>query len=135
MPLAPTIRRTPTTAMTNFSRQRRHSSFVRYVMTGELRLRLRHDNHARSHWQYDFVSSGISLDAIFNCDADRVQPFRRLPCEKPGSANAGIAFCFEKIRRTRKTPLDGALIIVHRVAIKACLFQNFLALLSIAVQI
>src|SRR5437667_9143684 len=132
---APAIRRAPTTAITNFSRERGHSSFVRYVTTGEPSLGLRHDNHTRSHWQYDFASSGISLDPSLNCDANRVQPFWRLAREKPGGANACIAFCLEKIGRTRKTPLDGASIIVHRVAIKACLFQNFLALLSIAVQI
>ena len=67
--------------------------------------------------------------------AKTVKELVTLAREKPGGANARIAFCLEKIRRTRKTPLDGARVIVHRVAIKACLSQNFLALLPVAVQI
>jgi len=38
----------------------------------------------------------MSLDAIFNCDANRVQLFWRLAREKPGGANACIAFCMKK---------------------------------------
>jgi len=75
----------------------------------------------------------MSLDAIFNCDANRVQLFWRLAREKPGGANACIAFCMEKMGRIRKRPLDSARVVVHRIAIEACLFQNFLALVSIAV--
>src|SRR5262249_61595676 len=88
----PAIHRAPATAMTNFSRQRGHSSFVRLVTMGGPPSGLRHDNHTRSHSQYDFASSGILPDAIFNCLANRVQPLWRLPREKPGSANACIAF-------------------------------------------
>src|SRR5438445_3273831 len=132
---SPAIRRAPTSAMPNFSRKRAHSFLVGFVTTREPPLGLRHDNHARSHRQYDFASSGISLDAIFNCEANRVQPFGALAREKPSGANPCIAFCLEKIGRARKTPLDGARVIVHRIAIEACLFQNFLALVSIAVQI
>src|SRR5438445_2177684 len=75
---SPAIRRAPTSAMPNFSRKRAHSSLVELVTTCELPLRLRHDNHARGHRQYDFVSFGISLDPSLNRDANCVQPFWRL---------------------------------------------------------
>src|ERR1700757_4602857 len=69
----PAIHRAPTTAMTNFSQAARHSFAVRFVAVSEAPLGLGHDNHARSHRQYDFAPFGIPLDAIFNCDANRVQ--------------------------------------------------------------